>query len=47
MMTDSTANHVPLEVMWLDIEYMDGYKTFTVNATAFPDIKALTEKLHS
>jgi alpha-glucosidase len=40
-------NNIPLDVMWLDIPYMDGYADFTVNKTAFPDIKGLTTTLHN
>ena len=30
---------MPLEAIWLDIPYLNGYADFTVNTTAFPDIK--------
>ena len=29
---------IPLEGIWLDIEYMNGYADFTVNTTAFPSL---------
>lgn len=35
----------PLEGVWIDIDYMDGYKDFSVNKTAFPTIKDLTINL--
>lgn len=41
------SNNIPLDVMWLDIPYMDGYADFTVNKTAFADIKGLATNLHN
>lgn len=38
---------IPLEGIWLDIPYLDAYADFSVNATAFPDIKGLTDTCHS
>jgi alpha-glucosidase len=40
------AANIPLEGIWLDIEYMDGYADFTVNTTAFPTIKDFSDRLH-
>jgi alpha-glucosidase (family GH31 glycosyl hydrolase) len=37
---------IPLEGIWLDIPYLDGYADFSVNKTAFPDIKGLTDTCH-
>ena len=31
------ADAVPCDALWLDIEYMDGYRVFTWNHDAFPD----------
>ena len=36
---------LPLDVIYLDIHYMDGYRVFTFDPKRFPDPKALTEKL--
>ena len=34
----STASYdVPCDALWLDIEYMDGYRVFTWNTDRFPD----------
>jgi alpha-glucosidase len=38
---------IPLEGIWLDIPYLDRYADFSVNTTAFPDLKALTDSAHS
>lgn len=42
-----TDNKFPLEGVWIDIDYMDGYADFTVNTTAFPTIKELTTKIQA
>jgi alpha-glucosidase len=36
---------LPLDVIYLDIDYMHGYRVFTFNKERFPDPKGLTEKL--
>ena len=36
---------IPCDVLWLDIEYMDGYRVFTWNADKFPDLPGLLAKL--
>jgi alpha-glucosidase len=36
---------LPLDVIYLDIDYMRGYRVFTFNKERFPDPKRLTEKL--
>jgi len=36
---------LPLDVMYLDIHYMDGYRSFTWDRSRFPDPKGLMERL--
>lgn len=36
---------LPLDVIYLDIHYMNGYRVFTFDPNRFPDPKALTERL--
>lgn len=38
-------NHVPLDMIYMDIDYMDHYKDFTVNPEYFPDLKAFVDKM--
>mgnify|MGYP000956632745 FL=1 len=38
--------HIPCDVMWMDIDYMDGYRIFTFNPQTFPDPAALNRDLH-
>lgn len=37
---------IPCDVMWMDIDYMDGYRIFTFNPQTFPDPAALNQDLH-
>lgn len=37
---------IPCDVMWMDIDYMDGYCIFTFNPQTFPDPAALNRDLH-
>src|SRR5215217_4159534 len=36
---------IPCDAVWLDIEYMDGYRVFTWNTDAFPDPGGMLERL--
>lgn len=38
--------NIPCDVIWVDGDYMDGYRVFTVNPERFPDPKALNQYLH-
>jgi alpha-glucosidase len=40
------AKKIPCDVIWVDIDYMDGYRVFTFNKTTFPNPKALNDYLH-
>lgn len=37
---------IPCDVIWMDIDYMDGYRIFTFNPQTFPDSAALNRDLH-
>lgn len=39
------ARHLPCDTLWLDIEYMDGYRVFTWNTELFPDVPGLISRL--
>jgi alpha-glucosidase len=36
---------IPASVLWFDIDYMDGYRTFTFDKSHFPDPKKLNDDL--
>ena len=38
-------NNLPLDYIHLDIDYMDGYRDFTVNPARFPSLKDLSKRL--
>jgi alpha-glucosidase len=38
---------VPCDVIWLDIDYMDGFRVFTFSRAGFPDPDALNHDLHA
>lgn len=40
------AKKIPCDVIWMDIDYMDGYRVFTFNPTNFPNPRALNDTLH-
>ncbi|KAJ3681640.1 hypothetical protein LUZ60_014213 [Juncus effusus] len=37
---------IPCDVIWMDIDYMDGFKCFTFDKETFPDPKSMVDKLH-
>jgi alpha-glucosidase len=39
------AQDMPLSAIHLDIDYMDGYRVFTVDSTRFPDLPGLAARL--
>lgn len=38
---------LPCDVLWLDIDHMDGYRSFTFDPRGFPDPRALNDTLHA
>ncbi|MCL5989129.1 MAG: glycoside hydrolase family 31 protein [Candidatus Thermoplasmatota archaeon] len=38
-------NDLPISVIHLDIDYMDGFRVFTVDKTKFPDLKLMNQQL--
>lgn len=38
-------NGLPLDYICMDIDYMDGFRDFSVNEKAFPDLKAFSAKM--
>jgi alpha-glucosidase len=38
---------IPCDVIWLDIDYMDGYRVFTFDKSQFPDPAKLNSDLHA
>ncbi|CAH8314348.1 unnamed protein product [Eruca vesicaria subsp. sativa] len=37
---------IPSDVIWMDIDYMDGFRCFTFDKERFPDPRALAKHLH-
>lgn len=40
------SRNIPCDVIWLDIDYMDGFRIFTFNHNRFPDPAGLNDDLH-
>lgn len=40
------AKKLPCDVIWMDIDYMDGYRIFSFDKNNFPDPKTLNDDLH-
>lgn len=38
--------NIPVDVIWMDIDYMDGFRVFTFDKKLFPDPKSLNGYLH-
>ena len=38
---------IPCDVLWMDIDHMDGYRSFTFDSRGFRDPKALNDSLHA
>lgn len=38
-------NSLPISAIHLDIDYMDGFRVFSINTSRFPDFKGMTQKL--
>lgn len=38
-------NHLPIDMLYMDIDYMQDYKDFTVNQQEFPDFKAFVDEM--
>ncbi|WP_262315932.1 TIM-barrel domain-containing protein [Lacticaseibacillus parakribbianus] len=45
IVSEFAQKRLPLDAIHLDIDYMDGYRVFTVDSHKFPDLKALTAGL--
>jgi len=44
--TKFRERHIPIDMIYLDIHYMDEYKVFTWNSQRFPDPKGMVDKLN-
>ncbi len=40
-------NNLPLDCIYMDIDYMDGFRDFTVNEESFPDFGAFVDEMKS
>lgn len=38
---------IPCDCLWFDIDYMDGFRCFTVDSQKFPDVVTLNSQLHA
>ena len=44
--TEFRNRNIPCDVIWMDIDYMDGFRIFTFNPSRFPDPAGLNNDLH-
>jgi len=40
------SRNIPCDVIWMDIDYMDGFRIFTFDSNGFPNPAALNDDLH-
>lgn len=45
MVSQMRNNNLPIDAVYMDIDYMDGFRVFTFNRERFPDMKSFSEKL--
>lgn len=38
-------NHIPLDMIYMDIDYMKGYRNFTIDEEAFPDFEEFVKEM--
>jgi alpha-glucosidase len=38
-------DHIPADVVWMDIDYLDRYRPLTFNTTTFPDMRGLVDRV--
>ena len=46
IVTKARQKKIPLDVIWLDIDYMDEYRIFTWDKSRFPDLKGMIDQIH-
>lgn len=46
VMAGFKEHDLPLDALYLDIDYLDGYRIFTIDRQRFPDLKAIAAELH-
>src|SRR4029079_14688947 len=44
--TEFRRRQIPCDCVWLDIDYMDGFRCFTFDKSTFPDPVMLNQTLH-
>ena len=47
MVANYTANNLPLETVYSDIDYMDNFKDFTIDPVNYNGLKEFVEELHN